>query len=396
MKPKTLSATSASVFELCPARWTAEYFLKARSPGGTAADLGTAVHAALEGWVIDGHAEDPKAKVDLLIKMFYVAYHELFSDDSRLDEGVDLLKKWYNRSHPLENTVLSAEVKEFFELSVKWPRDSDEDFTVRFNYIWDRCDAATDELCDEGCCPLEVEVVDYKTVALPVTPEGLKNKIQARCYAVAAQIKYPHAKKVWVTFDLLRHDSVGTVFTRQENVAAYKYLKNLLRRILNEDGNRPTERLNNECRWCVRKQVCETFLKHEKVGGVLGMDDPNLVAEKLAELESKAAGLKIAMGELEAYLLAYMEREELLRFETDGLEVEATASRRRDVDAERVGSLLGGDIMSRYGKVTMGIIDKLLKGDELTASQKSELRQLIYYKYGEPSVKVSTKNPMDA
>ena len=39
--------------------------------------------------------------------------------------------------------------------------------------------------------------------------------------------------------------------------------------------------------------------------------------------------------------------------------------------------------------------DKLLKGNDIDASQKAQLRGLIYQKRGEPRVKIEAKNPID-
>src|SRR5699024_4479079 len=112
----------------------------------------------------------------------------------------------------------------------------------------------------------EWEVVDYKTVRVPIQPDDLDTKIQARAYSLAIQIKHPEATKIKVTFDLLRHDPVSIEFTRDDNIAFWKFLVAETQRIvdLDEADVRPT--LNPECGFCVKKYSCK-LLQANIAGG---------------------------------------------------------------------------------------------------------------------------------
>jgi hypothetical protein len=379
VRPKSLSASSALVFESCPARWTAEYYLRGRGLSGSAADLGTAAHLALEWWVQYGHHTDPHSTVKTLLDLWKKAYDTYFpGDSSRYEEGAEMMVRWYERSHPLPHEVISTEEKQTFML----PTSVGE---IPFNYIWDRCDRIS---------PTEIEVVDYKSVSMPVQPEGLKDKIQARCYGLAAQLAHPEAERIWVTFDLLRFDPVGIVFTKEENRETWKYLRDLAERIIATDGNNAPERLNPECRWCIRKQVCGTLQKHSNVGGVLSITDPAEAAEKRLSLESLKGGIDAAIRELDEMILDHMEREELFEFETDNAVVKATTSRRRDVDSTMVGRIIGEELIAKYGSIGVGAIDKMIKAGEVTDAQADEIKKIIRYKHSSPSVKVAPKNPI--
>jgi hypothetical protein len=93
-------------------------------------------------------------------------------------------------------------------------------------------------------------------------------------------------------------------------------------------------------------------------------------------------------------ILDHMEKEELLEFETEEVTVKVGSSRRRDVDSAMVGRVIGEELMSKYGSVGVGALDKMLKSGELTDEQAEEIKGLIRYKNSSPSVKVQQKNPI--
>lgn len=394
MIPKSLSASSVIKAQACLAMWVANYYHKASEPGGSAANLGTACHGGLEDWVTDGHSHDPTATFETLEKLFAKYYHALFSDTSRYDEGVKIMKNWYDREHPLKNTVLSTEVKENFPLRIKG--ENGGTIVIPFNYIWDRCDALTEERCTEcGNCPLEIDVVDYKSVMMPVSPDALKDKIQARAYGVAAQIKYPHANRIWVTFDLLRYEApVSIVYTRDQNIAAYKYILTMLQRILNTDEDAAPETINAECKWCIRASTCKTLHSNISVGGYHSMT-ANEAVKARAEIDNKVKGLKGAKEQLDSIIMAYADNEDVFEWDVDNIKVQITAYGQRTIDPERAAKVIGVDLMGRYGKLTIGNVDKMIKAKEVDKEQAKELRALIRKQYGDPYVKTSEKNPID-
>lgn len=389
MIPRSLSASSALTFESCPARWRAEYHERAPQPSGDAALLGTACHAALERWVTEGWYEKFPDGVDavaggegirVMDRLYEEEYARLFSHQDRFEEGLGLCANWLARQDWKGRTVLCTEDKQSFELRTSAG-------PVPFNYIWDRCDQL-----DSG----DIEVVDYKTVSAPIQPDALKKRIQARAYGLAAQIAYPDAKRIWVTFDLLRYEPVGVVFTRDDNVATWRYLRALAERVIASDGTEET--LNPECRYCVRRHECETLNRHVAAGGHLGISDPAAAAERRLHLEGAKKAIEGMLAELDEVILSHCEHEELLGFATPAVEVEITARRTRTVDSASVARVVGPELVAANAKLGVTALDGMLKAKDspLTDGQKSELRQLIRYTHGEPSVKVKPKAPVGA
>lgn len=379
MIPKSLSATSIQVFEECPKRFEVEYLHRTPSPSGSAASLGTACHEAIERWVAEGHYLMHTGSVDsqwaVMQALYDQAYWGAFSDPARYDEGKGLLRTWLGRQNWEGRTVLSTEQKKSFVIKTSVG-------DIPFNYIMDRKD-----LLDDG----DVQVTDYKSLSQPLSPDKLRHKLQARCYALAAQIEHPEAKRIWVEFDMLRYEPVAVVFTKEENRATWKYLHELAERII-ADTN-PQEKLGNACRFCVRKLECESLTKHAAGGGVLGLTGPAEAARKRYEIAAAKNALDALIKDIDEYLVAHCQYNDVTEFDAGEFEVSLGVSGRRQADATRVATIIGPDLMARYGNLNISAVDALLKGDELTADQKSQVRQTIRKAYGDPTVRVVEKSP---
>lgn len=84
-------------------------------------------------------------------------------------------------------------------------------------------------------------------------------------------------------------------------------------------------------------------------------------------------------------------------FESETNRLKIVVANRRAVDADMVEKAIGPTLFDKYGgkSITLGNVDKMLKGKELTDQQKADLRSLIYYTSGNPAVKIEPKNPID-
>lgn len=387
MIPRSLSATAAAAFEACPARWKAEFANRVPAPSSSAADLGTVCHATLEDFVAAGHEPQQKGKQPIIEGMYEKHYHDLMPDDSRKAEGMSMIRTWHERTDFINRVVLSTEKKESFDI----PTSAGP---IPFNYIWDRCDLLEGPWSHNG--EMRIEVIDYKTISRPLSPDGLKDKIQARCYGLAAQLKYPEADKIWVTFDLLRYDPVGVVFTKDENRATWRYLKKLAERVIELEESDPfPERLNNECHWCIRRLSCESLQANVAVGGIMSLGDPKEVAAKRHKLAQQAKALDKLVQELDDYLIDWAEKEDVLEWATDDLRVVVTARKTRAIDSSRAAEVLTPDQLKKYGSVGVTTVDRMIKEGALTPAQKANLIDLMSNKFGEPKIATFDKNPID-
>jgi RecB family exonuclease len=379
MQPKTLSASAVQAYLECPARFQAEYIDRARMPSGTAAGLGTACHTATEAWVMDGHYlkdYSTKQAKDVMTAIYDEAYWREFSDAERYDEGKGLVMDWLARQDWSDRTVISTEEKLSFTIKTSSGQ------LIQFNYIMDRLDKRNDGT---------YEVVDYKSLMQPLQPEELKQKVQARIYALAIQLQHPEAERIWVTFDMLRYDPVGVAFSRDENRATYVWLVKLVERILADPGT--SETLGDGCRYCVRKNVCTALAAHINAGGPLGISDIDEAAKKFYEIDHAIKALELQKGELEHVLLTHMRETEMLEEGRGEHVVCVTVSARRNVDDQLVRAVIGDELMAANGSMTMGKFDNLMKGDKITDSQKAELKRIVTRAFGDPKIKVKNVPP---
>jgi len=391
MKPKSFSATAMHVAELCMSRYKAESIDYSKGMGGTAASLGTSVHGALEMYVKQvylDHTGSPDLK--LLLDMFRLSYMQTFHTSEAVgpdyDDGVVMLKNWFKRDDlgDPNRQVISCEVKTNFPIQTSLG-------PIPFNYIWDRFDKVGDGV---------YRVVDYKTNRWGINPDDLRNKLQARAYALAAaiQLKDQHPERIWVEFDMLRHDGpVGIEFSREDNEATWRFMKQMAETIIAQDYDNVRETLNPECNFCVRKTSCTQLLKNITTGGVFAHSDEAARVDLRAQLEYQRKAVGMALEEVDAILLTDARELDVMQFDSPTHELRVGVSSQRAVDADFVEKVIGPVLFRKYGgfKFTIGNIEKLLKGDELTPEQKIELGALIYMKKGEPRIKVSEKSTFD-
>jgi hypothetical protein len=385
MIPPSVSATSLLVSEACMERWKAENFYRTPQMSSKPADVGTTCHFALETFVkaacIDKIIEWDN--VAFLNDMYRVGYVQTFGsadyDTPEFKDGAELIAAWYDRNKlGLSNTVISCEVKSHFPIKSKAGE-------IPFTYIWDRFDQI-----DETT----FEVIDYKSLRAYVTAEQLKQKIQPRAYALAAQIEHPEAQRIWVTFDMLRHGGpVGAVFTRDENAATYRYLQRAVNRIIDTDEDKTEERLNEECKWCIRKSTCETLLKSIAFGGIAGLSTDQLVRRRF-DVANAVTALKYAQEELDTALFKEAESNDLVEWETDEFKVTFTARKMRKPNSHGIAAIVGPELCTKYGNFSMSNIDKMLKSNDLTPAQKAAVEKEIVATYSSPTPKITEKKDM--
>jgi RecB family exonuclease len=371
------------------ARYKAENVDRAARPANAAADLGTAVHAALEWYVKAVYIDKTKpASLQALLMLYRMQFMVIFDtvDPEAHDwyaEGADMLKVWFARTDFSNRRVISCEIKTNFEIPTSAGK-------IPFNYIWDRFD----ELLDR---PNEYEVVDYKTIRKALSPDDLRKKIQARFYGLAAQIEYPNAEKIWVRFDLLRHDSVATVFTRDDNKATWAFAKKLTQKIIDTADSEIAETLNPECHFCVRAAACETLKSNILGGGVWSLTTTDARINARAQLEFQRKGLDAVMADLDELILEDIANADVTELSSDKYIAKAVQSFRRSVDAERVEHMVGQDLFNKYGGVslTMAGFNKLLKDRSVDPDLKKQLEGLVYRKAGDLAIKIDSKNPID-
>lgn len=383
MIPKTLSASSLQTYLDCPDRFMAEAIEKASQLSGSAAGLGTALHAAIEN-MVTWCKEQPNGLLDPMIfawsnmKAFWdESYWANFTDAKRYKEGEKILTAWMARQVWTGRTVLSMEVKKSFTI-----KTSIGDLPI--TYIMDRMDQL-----DDG----SIEVIDYKSFIQPVQPADLKGKIQVRLYALAAQMEHPDAPYIMVVFDLLRYDLVGVRFSKEENRATYRYLQRLAEEIIANNNPKPT--INENCQYCIKKGICPAIQSHARNGGLLIATDGPAAAIQYFNLKNTIKALERYLEELDGVVLRDMEAREKVSYDDDevpGYTVKVKVSARRNMNAERLSQIVGPEIVAKYASITVAAVEEILKVEDLTDEQKAQIIAAFGKTYGEPTIEVKAKS----
>lgn len=380
MRPKTLSASAIECFE-CPACFRVSYIGDRLPDEGDkdAADLGTACHAVLETLVQNEFWNDWSGvgSIESVKKFYDTAYWSLFDSDRMYDDGWQMIQTWYHRSNAdywEGRTVLSVEQKVGFQLPTSIG-------PIRFNHIFDRLDRL-----ENG----DLEVVDYKTIRVPISADRVKKKVQCRIYAVGARIMHPDVKRVWVTLDQLRWEQYGVAFSRDECLAIWEELKQTAEKIIASDGTK--EVIGPRCRYCPRAATCRALRMSKNTGGIMSLAPPQMV-DALAEINNQMTGLEVLKEKVRDHLIEYMRSENVFDIEGGEYKLEATAGRKsRSIDPALAVEILGTDLLAKHGKINIGEIDKMVKKGEVTPEQAKKLEQAIRVGYGEPSVKLEKKD----
>lgn len=390
MLPKSLSATALHVADLCLARYAAEQIWRAKGPGGHAANLGTAVHGALEYFVNATQINKDQPWDFVLLEMFYrKSYMETFNTSELgegYEDGLDMLKSWFARTSFEGVEVISCEKKDNFPVPTS-------EGVIPFNYIWDRFDKIG---------PMTFKVVDYKSSVWNVRPEDLKKKIQPRAYALAAAIQLKadgiDYDKIWVEFDMLRFERVGVVYTRDEITATWTFIKTIVEeKILVTPADKAPETLNPECRFCVRKNTCKAITTNISGGGIHGLTIEQVV-DRRAALEFQKNGLSAAINELDEVILTAAKEDDRLSIESDMNEaIIGLTKSNRQVNADQVEMIVGNQIFEEFGAKSMAVgqWEKLCKDKRLTDEQKKQLKTVVYKPPGTEKVIIKSKSAFD-
>lgn len=365
------------------ARWTAQYHKRAPGFQNQAATLGTTVHAALEFYVRAVYIErSAEASLTFLLELFEIHYSINFGSDhgEAYAAGVKMLKDWFARNDLSDRTVLSVEQKLSFDVP-------SSEGVIKFNYIIDRLDELE---------PGVYEVVDYKSSAWALQPNDLDGKIQARIYALAIQIQFPEAKRIYVTFDMLRHQSVSRVFSREQNIATWRKIKSLTERIIATDEDNPEYTLNTECNFCPIKATCPQVLKNADNGGIFSLTFDEMI-DRHAELDAQGKAIRAALAELETVITDTAKANDITEYETDTSRMFFKMSRRRTVDADRVEEIIGPEMFGYFGgrSMTLKSFDQLVADPTLTPEQLKQLENVVQVRTGTASLAVAPRNEED-
>ena len=351
-KNQHLSYSRLSRFETCPLSYRLHYIEKKQAEPGLPLRFGKTIHAVLERLikeVVDDERTGPLSE-ERAVELYREAWGtERLTGMDVFAEGLAILRRFIAEQGVVDHRDVLAIEKEF-RLPVG-------PFEV-LGFI-DRVDWIDDET---------VEVIDYKTNHQLFTRDEVDTSLQMSLYEVAVRRLWPWAKKVKLTFWMLRH-GVRQVTTRTEEqlADALAYVETLGRQT--ETATEYPARLNTNCSYCDHRKQCPAYadaLKGKREFIVEDLADLEGVAREREEVARLAKALYARKEELEDILKAQLkERDELV---LGGVRYRMFATTSLDYPLEPTLSLLADatglsrdEVLGKLGAIDKKALDALLK-----------------------------------
>jgi len=294
-----LSYSRLSRFEQCPLSFKLSYIdKKQRAAPSLPLRFGKAVHAVLERLVKEHISEEREGPLseERAVELWRQASieNELMSLKV-FGEGLEILRAFILRQGSLEHRDLLA-VEARFELMIGPFK------VLGFIDRVDRVDAET------------IEIIDYKTNRMLFSRDEVDHSLQMSIYHLAAQQLWPWAKRVRLTFDMLRHGIRMTTERTPEQLDATKRYVEALGSMTEEATHFPP-RLNTNCVWCDHRADCPAYadaLKNKRGMICEDLDDLLKVAREREELALVTKILTARKRELEERLKLRLKEQDLL------------------------------------------------------------------------------------
>lgn len=351
-KNQHLSYSRLSRFETCPLSYRLHYIEKKQAEPGLPLRFGKTIHAVLERLikeVVDDERTGPLSE-ERAIELYREAWGvERLTGMDVFAEGLAILRRFIAEQGVVDHRDVLAIEKEF-----RLPVGS---FEV-LGFI-DRVDWIDDET---------VEVIDYKTNHQLFTRDEVDTSLQMSLYEVAVRRLWPWAKKVKLTFWMLRHGvRQETTRTEEQLADALAYVETLGRQT--ETATAYPARLNTNCSYCDHRKQCPAYaeaLKGKREFIVEDLTDLEGVAREREEVARLAKALYARKEELEDILKAQLkERDELV---LGGVRYRMFATTSLDYPLEPTLSLLADatglsrdEVLGKLGAIDKKSLDALLK-----------------------------------
>ena len=351
-KNQHLSYSRLSRFETCPLSYRLHYIEKQQAEPGLPLRFGKTIHAVLERLikeVVDDERTGPLSE-ERAIELYREAWGaEQLTGMDVFAEGLAILRRFIAEQGVVDHRDVLAIEKEF-RLPVG-------PFEV-LGFI-DRVDWLDDET---------VEVIYYKTNHQLFTRDEVDTSLQMSLYEVAVRRLWPWAKKVKLTFWMLRHGvRQETTRTEEQLADALAYVETLGRQT--ETATEYPARLNTNCSYCDHRKQCPAYadaLKGKREFIVEDLADLEGVAREREEVARLAKALYARKDELEDILKAQLkERDELV---LGGVRYRMFATTSLDYPLEPTLSLLADatglsrdEVLGKLGAIDKKALDALLK-----------------------------------
>ncbi|MCA3016488.1 MAG: PD-(D/E)XK nuclease family protein [Myxococcaceae bacterium] len=293
-----LSFSRLSRFETCPLSYRFHYVDKFRAEPGVPLMFGKTIHAVLENLfreVLEDELTGPLSEARAFEFLHEAWSAEGLTGVELFEEARRILRDFIHAQGSVDHRTILAVEKEF-----RLPVGA---FEV-LGFI-DRIDWVDDET---------IEVIDYKTNRQLFTREEVDTSLQLSIYAAAVKRLWPWAKKVKLTFLMLRHGvRLETTRTEEQLADALAYVDTLGRQT--ETAAEFPPRLNMNCSYCDHRRRCPAYadaLKGKREFICDNLDDLAAVAKEREEVARLSKALYARKSELEDILKTHLKHQDEL------------------------------------------------------------------------------------
>ncbi|MDP3710461.1 MAG: PD-(D/E)XK nuclease family protein [bacterium] len=357
------SYSSIDTYLQCPQKYKFQEVDKIRAPKSREAIFGTAIHSALNFMfknnplfptldeVVDHFRQNwpgleklnQEAKQDSL-KTFWTEKEEkvLFED------GVRLLKRFYEKNAPWNFTVLELESR--FEVPIQDEKTGEVHILAG---IIDRLDKT----------PEGYEIIDYKTGKKMPTQDSLKTNLQLSLYSLGIQKKWPHLniEDIKLSLYFLKHED--KLSTKIDGEAAKKTKEHVLKTIADiqdhlQTGKEFEPMPSALCNWCSYRPICPAWrhlYKKMPSGEVQPTkEEIEKTIKDFLEIKKDVKTKEEKLDQLQEQIKDYMDKENLTRVFDEAGTISKKKNQRFEYDWTAVKTIL-----ANFGKW-----EEVLKADE--------------------------------
>lgn len=322
--------TSYSAIETylqCPQRYKFQEIDRIRVPKSREAIFGTLIHNTLKFMfqreplfptldeVINYFRENWPSRETLEAWSKNDPFKPVWSEEDEktyMDEGVKMLKKFYEKNLPWNFIIVDLESR--FEVPLQ------DEKTNETHILAGKIDRI-DKLPDES-----YEIIDYKTAKRMPPQDSLQKNLQLSLYALGLRKRWPHIKieNIKVSLYFLKHGEKLTTHLTSENIENTQH--EVLDKI-NEIQERSRQNKDFEplpsaiCDWCGYKPMCPAWKHLYKTNDKLQItnDKIDAVIKEYFDIRTAKKQNEDRLSELQKQIKDYMEQEKLTRvFGEDG------------------------------------------------------------------------------
>lgn len=353
------SYSAIGTYLQCPQKYKFQEIDRIRAPKGREAIFGSLIHDTLKFTF----KRDPLfPTLDEVVAYFREHWpsREVFEAESKNDplkrswseaeekayfeEGVRMLKNFYERNAPWNFTIVDLEPR--FEVALT---DEKTGETHILAGIIDRIDKTADG---------KYEIIDYKTSKRMPSQDALNQDLQLSLYSLGLQKRWPHlaAEDIKLSLYFLKHgEKLSTKATAQTTEKTKEHVLKTIADI------QERTRLGKEfepmpsalCDWCAYKPICPAW-RHLYRDQQQTTDNIQPILKEYFEIKKAERQSEKRLAELQKQIKDYMEQEKLTRVFGDEGVISQKTVQRFEYDWEKIKALLS----------PLGKWEEILKADE--------------------------------